>query len=91
MDGDTDVPSVQQDFAAALYQLMRRARRKEEASLHNTDSSVRGNEINASNAIPNGDAKPTINGVSNHVGRMVDAMKNGIVAQGKQLLHLLGV
>lgn len=30
IDGDTDVPSVKEDFSQALYQLMRRARRKEE-------------------------------------------------------------
>lgn len=93
MDGDTDVPSVQQDFSAALYQLMRHARRKEEASLHNSDSPIKRhpNGIRASNerAIPNGNAKPTINGVSNHMGKIADAMKNEIVAQGKPLLHLL--
>lgn len=86
MDGDTDVPSVQQDFTAALYQLMHRALRKE-ASLHDPDSDIKGhpNGIHASNerAIPNGNAKPTINGVSNHIGKIADAMKNGIVAQGK--------
>lgn len=30
IDGDTDVPSVKEDFSQALFQLMRRARRKEE-------------------------------------------------------------
>lgn len=89
MDGDTDVPSVQQDFAAALYQLMHRARRKEETNLRDPDSPVikrHPNGILASNerAIPNGDAKSRINGV----GKVTDA-RNGIVAQGKQLLHLL--
>ena len=52
MDGDTDVPSVQQDFAAALYQLMRRTRRKEEESLRGPDSSMNTrhpNGIHASN------------------------------------------
>ncbi|XP_011305325.1 adenylate kinase isoenzyme 5 isoform X2 [Fopius arisanus] len=32
IDGDTDVPSVQQEFAAAIYQLKRQARRTEDAS-----------------------------------------------------------
>ncbi|XP_011874309.1 PREDICTED: adenylate kinase isoenzyme 5 [Vollenhovia emeryi] len=87
VDGDTDVPSVQQDFAAALYQLMRRARRKEEGSLRDSNSPAikrHPNGIHASNerAIPNGNAKSTINGVSNHVGKIADATKNGIVAQG---------
>ncbi|XP_024884499.1 adenylate kinase isoenzyme 5 [Temnothorax curvispinosus] len=87
VDGDTDVPSVQQDFAAALYQLMRGARRGEEGSLRDPDSPVikgHPNGIHASNerAIPNGNAKPTVNGVSNHVGKIANATKNGIVAQG---------
>lgn len=91
VDGDTDVPSVQQDFAAALYQLMRRARRKEEESLHGPDSSVNTrhpNGIHASNkyqnerAIPNGDAKPVVNGVSNHIGKTANVTKNGFIAQG---------
>lgn len=74
MDGDTDVPSVQQDFAAALYQLMHRARRKEETNLRDPDSPVikrHPNGILASNerAIPNGDAKSRINGV----GKVTDA------------------
>lgn len=85
MDGDTDVPSVQQDFAAALYQLMRRARRKEETSRDPDSSVIKGhpNGIHASNkrAIPNGNAKPTVNGVSNHAGKTAHTMKNGI-AQG---------
>lgn len=90
MDGDTDVPSVQQDFAAALYQLMRRARRKEEERLCDLDSPIvkgHSNGIHASNeyqnehAIPNGDAKLMANGVSNHIGKIANA-KNGIIAQG---------
>ncbi|KAG5345942.1 KAD5 kinase, partial [Acromyrmex heyeri] len=84
------VPSVQQDFAAALYQLMRRARRKEEESLCDPDSPIKKhpNGINTSNeyqnerAIPNGNAKLAVNGVSNYVGKIADATKNGIVAQG---------
>lgn len=92
MDGDTDVPSVQQDFAAALYQLMRRARRKEEISLCDADSPTKThpNGIHASNehAIPNGNAKSTVNGISNHAVKIADK-KNGIVAQGKRLLHFL--
>lgn len=86
VDGDTDVPSVQQDFAAALYQLMRRARRKEEESLHSNSPRRHPNGIHASNengrAIPNGNVKPVVNGVSNHIGKIADATKNGIIAQG---------
>ncbi|XP_018311140.1 adenylate kinase isoenzyme 5 [Mycetomoellerius zeteki] len=89
VDGDTDVPSVQQDFAAALYQLMRRARRKEEESLCDPDSPIKKhpNGINTSNeyqnqrAIPNGNAK-LVNGISNYIGKIADATKNGIIAQG---------
>ena len=95
MDGDTDVPSVQQDFAAALYQLMRRARRKEEENLYDSDSPIKKhpNGINTSNeyqnerAIPNGNAKLIVNGISNYIGKIADA-KNGIVAQGKQFYYI---
>ncbi|KAL0106489.1 hypothetical protein PUN28_016298 [Cardiocondyla obscurior] len=85
VDGDTDVPSVQQDFAAALYQLMRQSRRKEEAIPRDPDSPAirrHPNGIRASNerAIPNGNAKPTVNGVSN-LGKIATT-KNGIIAQG---------
>nr|XP_012221149.1 PREDICTED: adenylate kinase isoenzyme 5 [Linepithema humile]XP_012221150.1 PREDICTED: adenylate kinase isoenzyme 5 [Linepithema humile] len=86
VDGDTDVPSVQQDFAAALYQLMRRTRRKEEESLHDADSptikGLRPNGVHAVNenerAIPNGVAKQIANGVANHIGNGL----NGVTAQG---------
>ncbi|KYN11645.1 Adenylate kinase isoenzyme 5 [Trachymyrmex cornetzi] len=89
VDGDTDVPTVQQDFAAALYQLMRRARRKGEETLYDPDSPIKKhqNGINTSNeyqnerAVPNGNAKLVVNGISNHIGKIADA-KNGIVAQG---------
>jgi len=88
VDGDTDVPSVQQDFAAALYQLMRQARRKEEESLHDADSptieELRPNGVHAVNenerAIPNGVAKQMANGMANHVGNGKNV--NGIIAQG---------
>jgi len=88
VDGDTDVPSVQQDFVAALHQLMRRTRRREEASPDSPVIKGHPNGIRASNerAIPNGNAKPIVNGVTNHAGKIANAMKNGI-AQGKQLLH----
>jgi len=90
VDGDTDVPSVQQDFAAALYQLMRRAR-KEEESLCDLDSSIikrhsngmHANEYQNERAILNGNAKSVVNGISNHIGKIADATKNGIIAQGK--------
>lgn len=89
MDGDTDVPSVQQDFAAALYQLMHRARRKEEERLYLDSPVVKeypngihtSNEYQNERAISNGDAKLMANGVSNHIEKIADA-KNGIIAQG---------
>ncbi|XP_011637258.1 adenylate kinase isoenzyme 5 isoform X2 [Pogonomyrmex barbatus] len=89
VDGDTDVSSVQQDFAIALYQLMHLTRRKEEQSLHNLDSSLingNSNKIQAPNeyqnehAIPNGLAKPMANTTSNHI--VIDTKKNGIISRG---------
>lgn len=93
MDGDTDVPSVQQDFAAALYQLMRMARRKEEENLHDPDFPEiknQPNRVHATNnhqnghAIPNGVAKQIASDVSNHTRKMINTTKNvnGIAAQG---------
>ncbi|XP_025155936.1 adenylate kinase isoenzyme 5 isoform X2 [Harpegnathos saltator] len=96
VDGDTDVPTVQQDFAAALYQLMRRQRRSEEDDLRNTNfSTTKGHDQHPNGkhitmdyenerAIPNGVAKQTVNGMSNYVEKPVDAAKNvnGITAQG---------
>lgn len=79
VDGDTDVPSVQQDFAAALYQSMRRARRTD-------DFPVIKHPIDYQNerAMSNGVAKQMVNGVSNYVGKAVNATRNvnGITAQG---------
>ncbi|XP_014472575.1 PREDICTED: adenylate kinase isoenzyme 5 [Dinoponera quadriceps] len=86
VDGDTDVPSVQQDFAVALYQLMRRARRIEEVDSPMTkgpnDSNGKHTTIDYENerSMPNGVAKQIVNGVSNYVGK--DATKNGIITQG---------
>lgn len=92
MDGDTDVPSVQQDFAAALYQLMHRARRKEEDNLRDADLSTIGRHPNgmhavtdqSEHAIPNNVIKRMVNGVSNHIGNGIDTTKkiNEITAQG---------
>lgn len=91
MDGDTDVPSVQQDFTAALYQLMHRSRRKEEENLHDADMpTIEGhpNGIHAvtdqtERATSNNVIKRMVNGVSNHIGNGIDAKKiKGITAQG---------
>lgn len=92
MDGDTDVPSVQQDFAAALYQLMHRARRKEEDNLRDADLSTIGGHPNGMHAVTdqsehvtsNNVIKRMVNGVSNHIGNGIDATKkiNEITAQG---------
>lgn len=86
MDGDTDVPSVQQDFSAALYQLMRRASRKDD----NLDFSVakghngHSNKIHIVNEYQNECPRQVVNGVPDYVGKMVDATKNtnGIPTQG---------
>lgn len=94
MDGDTDVPSVQQDFAAALYQLMRWTRRREEENnLRDADFPTIGtnrhpNGIHAvtdqtERATSNNVIKQMVNGVSNHIGNGINVTKkmNGI-AQG---------
>lgn len=90
MDGDTDVPSVQQDFAAALYQLMRRASRKEEdpnypATKHPNETRV-SNEYQNEGTIPNGVAKQITNGESNYVGIDATTNINGITTRGNLLL-----
>lgn len=92
VDGDTDVPSVQQDFTAALYQLMRWTRRKEEeTNLRDADFSTIGRHPNGIHAVTDqteratNNIKQMVNGVSNnHIGNGIDAMKqiNGITAQG---------
>ncbi|XP_072748656.1 adenylate kinase isoenzyme 5 [Anoplolepis gracilipes] len=93
VDGDTDVPSVQQDFAAALYQLMHRARRKEEENyFQDADlQTIEGhpNGIHAvtdqtESAISNNVINRMVNGVSNHIGNGINVTKkiNGITAQG---------
>ncbi|RLU23097.1 hypothetical protein DMN91_005375 [Ooceraea biroi] len=91
VDGDTDVPSVQQDFTAVLNQLMQQACRKEEndprgprslANKEHPKNGVRAMNEQNERAIPNGIAKQ-INSISNHVSN-VDVTKtvNGITAQG---------
>ncbi|XP_034944500.1 adenylate kinase isoenzyme 5 [Chelonus insularis] len=49
INGDTDVPSVQQEFSAAIYQLMRQSHHKDEESLkeHQNSSSNNWNYINS--------------------------------------------
>lgn len=89
MDGDTDVASVQQDFATKLRALMHRARRKEEDDSHGPDSPRNRehpngveptNEHQYERAIPNGIAKQ-VNGISK-VGKIPAKNVNGITAQG---------
>ncbi|XP_031846422.1 adenylate kinase isoenzyme 5 isoform X2 [Nomia melanderi] len=65
IDGDTDVPSVQQEFAAALYQLMTQSRRKGEEN-HAARSPLtvdNGNLIgnNRDQILPNGVLKEANN------------------------------
>lgn len=78
MDGDTDVPAVQQEFAAVLYQLMLKNRRKEENNLHGPKNSpLSSGQIKS--RIPNGLSHNIIeNGVkalNNHIGETVDNQK----------------
>ncbi|KAL6265847.1 hypothetical protein P5V15_002668 [Pogonomyrmex californicus] len=82
VDGDTDVPSVQQDFATALYQLMHLTRRKEEQSLHNLDSSLingNSNKIQAPNEYQNEHA--ILNGEKNF------KFKFGQFFMGREVVH----
>ncbi|KOC65843.1 Adenylate kinase isoenzyme 5, partial [Habropoda laboriosa] len=95
IDGDTDVPSVQQEFAAALYQLMTQTRRKGENDSHSPEPPIvqeNGNNTN-SNPIITNDTNQTIiqNGVSRQIidGKMniekaINDSKNmnGISLQG---------
>nr|XP_012153720.1 PREDICTED: adenylate kinase isoenzyme 5 isoform X2 [Megachile rotundata] len=74
IDGDTDVPSVQQEFAAALYQLMTQARRNKE-----------DNEVIYNNS----DQRIVLNGIPKHVidnksaiEKVISENMNGINVQG---------
>ncbi|XP_044590009.1 adenylate kinase isoenzyme 5 isoform X2 [Cotesia glomerata] len=83
IDGDTDVPSVQQEFEATLYQLMRQVRRKEEDNSRDfaISTPVDSNDDNKSNVfetdninsnhqkteMPNRRLKNGVNTISNHV------------------------
>lgn len=52
IDGDTDVPSVQQEFAAALYQLIIQTRRKKENDPHDSESQIiQDNENNTKSSV----------------------------------------
>ncbi|XP_043280317.1 adenylate kinase isoenzyme 5 [Venturia canescens] len=92
IDGDTDVPSVQQECAAALYQLMRGARRKEERNGNgavfsrpgsNGPNSIAPGNMNGAQKVPlaNGVAKHIIengvNALANHVEKNIGTTKNG--------------
>lgn len=87
IDGDTDVPSVQQEFAAALYQLMTQTRRKEENDLHNPEPQMvqeNGNNEKSNTVVLNNKDQSIIsNGVSKqmtdgklNVEQAVNATKN---------------
>ncbi|CAK9833165.1 Adenylate kinase isoenzyme 5 [Anthophora retusa] len=72
VDGDTDVPSVQQEFAAALYQLMTQTRRKEGSDSHSPEPPAtileNGNNTNSNLVSPNNTNKTIIlNGVSRQI------------------------
>ncbi|XP_063984639.1 adenylate kinase isoenzyme 5 isoform X2 [Diachasmimorpha longicaudata] len=69
IDGDTDVPSVQQEFAAAIYELMRQARRKEDAS------------HSANNDDPNAEAPGDVNGGLRDV-RLPNGISKNIIPNG---------
>jgi len=95
VDGDTDVSSVQQDFATALYQLMHLASRKEEDNSHGLNSPTNKrppNGVHATNKhqterVPNGIPKQ-INNVSDHTGKIIDVTKNvNGIAQGNYLIR----
>ncbi|XP_076750036.1 uncharacterized protein LOC143422939 [Xylocopa sonorina] len=87
IDGDTDVPSVQQEFAAALYQLMTRVQRKEESNpngpewqtLENNESNTKSVIVvpnnNDQTIIPNGISKQLIDGKTN-IEKAINATKN---------------
>jgi len=96
VDGDTDVSSVQQDFAAALHQLMHLASRKKEDNSHGPNSATNKGLPNGRHAtnektkrgIPNGIAKQ-VNNISDHIGKVADVTKNiNGVAQGNYLMHI---
>ncbi|KAK0079193.1 hypothetical protein PV325_001612 [Microctonus aethiopoides] len=81
VDGDTDVPAVQQEFAAVLYQLMLKSRRKEENNSHEPKNSpLSSGQIKS--RIPNGLSHNIIeNGVkalNNHIGQTVDNQKTRV-------------
>ncbi|XP_066582950.1 adenylate kinase isoenzyme 5 isoform X2 [Prorops nasuta] len=96
VDGDTDVPSVQQEFSAALYQLTRLSRRKEEGEENPArtsqdglvDPNARAPVKNNGGQLANGfakhvaqdDAKP-INGMLNNAKKY--AQQNGTVLSHK--------
>ncbi|CAL7948457.1 unnamed protein product [Xylocopa violacea] len=87
IDGDTDVPSVQQEFAAALYQLMTQVQRKEESDPNgpewqtqennesNTNSDLVVPNNNDQTIIPNGISKQLIDGKTN-IEKAISATKN---------------
>ncbi|XP_015114816.1 adenylate kinase isoenzyme 5 [Diachasma alloeum] len=75
IDGDTDVPSVQQEFAAAIYELMRQARRKEDASHSANDDDH-----------PNLGAPGNINGGLRDV-RLPNGMSKNIIPNGISSLN----
>ncbi|XP_076243048.1 adenylate kinase isoenzyme 5 isoform X2 [Calliopsis andreniformis] len=99
IDGDTDVPSVQQEFAAALYQLMTKTRRKEEENsrgpqsptLQQHKNNVNANPVNSNNrddaVMPNGISKQIVDGKSN-IEKAIKATENlnGLSLSGAALI-----
>ncbi|KAK1136890.1 hypothetical protein K0M31_001421 [Melipona bicolor] len=77
IDGDTDVPSVQQEFSAALYQLMTRTRRKEENDVQSPKLDVmqeNGNNAKLNTVVPDNRDQPIVlNGVPK---QMIDGKLN---------------
>ncbi|XP_043527471.1 adenylate kinase isoenzyme 5 [Frieseomelitta varia] len=77
IDGDTDVPSVQQEFSAALYQLMTRTRRKGENNVQSPKLDVmqeNGNNAKLNTVVPDNRDQPIVpNGVSK---QMIDGKLN---------------
>ncbi|XP_043496776.1 adenylate kinase isoenzyme 5 [Polistes fuscatus] len=81
IDGDTDVPSVKEDFSQALFQLMRRARRKEEDNPRGPESPKF--QENGDNVDPNLPVHGDINGAQNIEGQRHHghSIANGVAKQ----------
>ncbi|XP_076378601.1 adenylate kinase isoenzyme 5 [Megalopta genalis] len=77
IDGDTDVPSVQQEFAAALYQMMTQARRKGGGAPRPQLSNGDDNEANGDPVIKNNRDQTIIpNGILKEASNVLPAIEN---------------